>query len=55
MHGRAVIPDHQVIELPVMIPDKLWLSGVFYQVPEQEPGLGHLPVNNMCCMRGQVK
>jgi hypothetical protein len=46
MHGGAVVPDHQVVDPPLMGVGELGLRRVFGQVADEGACLGHRPADD---------
>ena len=53
MHGRAVVPDHEVMLCPAMDVDELRLRRVFHQVADEGHGLGPRPADDGADMGGE--
>src|SRR5262249_60831987 len=55
VHGRTVVPDHEVADAPGVTVDVLALRRVLRQVAQQKPALGDWPVDDARLVRGQVE
>ena len=55
VHGGAVVPDDEVAEAPRVAVHELRLGRVLDQVPQEEPALGHRPVDDPRRVRGDVE
>src|SRR4029077_6527834 len=55
MHRGTVVPDHQIAHSPLVAIDELRLGCMLDQIAQQQPSLGHRPVDDARRMRGEVK
>src|SRR5439155_25711303 len=55
VHGRTVVPDHEVADAPDVTVDVLALGRVLRQVAQQEPALRDRPVDDARLVRCQVE
>src|ERR1700730_6498529 len=53
MHGRAIVPDHQIVLGPFVRVDELALGGVLREVADEAHGLGPWPPQDGADMRRQ--
>src|SRR3546814_48664 len=55
VHGRAVVPDHEIIRAPFMAVDELILSRVLSQVAQQQAALRNENIDDVGGMRAKIQ
>ena len=55
MHCLSVVPHNEIIDFPAMGVDKLWLGGMFDQIPEKDASFSNRPIEDAPGMRCEEK
>src|SRR5580698_10517206 len=55
VHGRLIVPDHQIKLFPLVRIDKLSLRRVFDQIAQEGASLRNRPSDDRSGMRGEIK
>src|SRR5262245_21109681 len=54
MHGLAVVPHDEVVELPLVRVDEARLRGVLGEIAQQDARIGHRHADDPAGVRGQI-